>query len=278
MITGPSGVGKGTLIRGLLRAHPRARAVGVGDHARAAPGRGGRRRLPLPRPTQSSSAASRDGRLRRARRATRAAATGRCAPSSSGGWPAGAPVVLEIEVQGARQVREAMPEAVQVFIAPPSLRGAARAAGRPRHRRRRAGRARGCRRAEQELAAQRRVRARGRQRPPRGRRRRARRDRARAALRRRQPARVTAEPTSPDGRTRPLDLTPHRQAARARRLRLRERDRRRQARAPDQLLLPQPRRGDVRRVPAADGRDALEELPDDRARRGRQGKLKYHYR
>jgi guanylate kinase len=33
----------------------------------------------------------------------------------------GVPVVLEIEVQGARQVRAAMPEAVQVFIAPPSL-------------------------------------------------------------------------------------------------------------------------------------------------------------
>ena len=33
----------------------------------------------------------------------------------------GAPVVLEIEVQGARQVRETMPEAIQVFIAPPSL-------------------------------------------------------------------------------------------------------------------------------------------------------------
>ena len=31
------------------------------------------------------------------------------------------PVVLEIEVQGARQVREALPEAVQVFIAPPSM-------------------------------------------------------------------------------------------------------------------------------------------------------------
>jgi guanylate kinase len=29
--------------------------------------------------------------------------------------------VLEIVVQGARQVRAAMPEAVQVFIAPPSL-------------------------------------------------------------------------------------------------------------------------------------------------------------
>jgi guanylate kinase len=34
---------------------------------------------------------------------------------------AGVPVVLEIEVQGARQVRDALPEAVQVFIAPPSL-------------------------------------------------------------------------------------------------------------------------------------------------------------
>ena len=30
------------------------------------------------------------------------------------------PVVLEIEVQGARQVRDALPESVQVFIAPPS--------------------------------------------------------------------------------------------------------------------------------------------------------------
>ena len=33
---------------------------------------------------------------------------------------AGRPVVLEIEVQGARQVRAALPEMVQVFIAPPS--------------------------------------------------------------------------------------------------------------------------------------------------------------
>ena len=32
----------------------------------------------------------------------------------------GIPVVLEIEVQGARQIRETMPEAVQIFITPPS--------------------------------------------------------------------------------------------------------------------------------------------------------------
>jgi guanylate kinase len=31
-----------------------------------------------------------------------------------------APVVLEIEVQGARQIAETMPEAVRIFIAPPS--------------------------------------------------------------------------------------------------------------------------------------------------------------
>jgi guanylate kinase len=30
-------------------------------------------------------------------------------------------LVLEIEIQGARQVRDALPEAVQVFIAPPSI-------------------------------------------------------------------------------------------------------------------------------------------------------------
>ncbi|MEX0620378.1 MAG: guanylate kinase [Solirubrobacterales bacterium] len=33
----------------------------------------------------------------------------------------GHPVVLEIELQGARQIRTTMPEAVQIFIAPPEL-------------------------------------------------------------------------------------------------------------------------------------------------------------
>jgi guanylate kinase len=38
----------------------------------------------------------------------------------------GRSVVLEIEVQGARQVRAAMPESVQVFIAPPDPSDCAR--------------------------------------------------------------------------------------------------------------------------------------------------------
>src|SRR5690606_15076969 len=33
---------------------------------------------------------------------------------------AGTPVILEIDLQGARQVRETMPEALFVFLAPPS--------------------------------------------------------------------------------------------------------------------------------------------------------------
>jgi guanylate kinase len=65
----------------------------------------------------------------------------------------GRPVVLEIEVQGARQVRETMPEAVQVFIVPPShdalrLRLVGRGTDAPEEVERR------LRVAEEELAAQ----------------------------------------------------------------------------------------------------------------------------
>ena len=63
-------------------------------------------------------------------------------------------MLLEIEVQGARQVREAMPEAVQVFIAPPSEEALRTRLDRPRDRLARAGRARGSRRAREELGAQ----------------------------------------------------------------------------------------------------------------------------
>src|SRR2546423_635981 len=71
------------------------------------------------------------------------------------------------------------------------------------------------------------------------------------------------EPTS--------DQAPPGRAAGTCRLALRVRARLGQASAPDQLVLPQPRRGDLRRVPAADGGHGLEELPQDLARRDRGG-------
>ena len=118
MITGPSGVGKGTLIRGLLERVPELE-LSVSATTRA------------PRPGEQDGVDYHfltpeefDGACRaRATSSstprTRATATARCAPSSSDAWRRHR-VVLEIEVQGARQVRAAMPEAVAVFIAPPS--------------------------------------------------------------------------------------------------------------------------------------------------------------
>ena len=46
----------------------------------------------------------------------------------------GTPVLLEIELQGARQVRAAMPEALLVFLAPPSWDELVRRLVGPRHR------------------------------------------------------------------------------------------------------------------------------------------------
>jgi guanylate kinase len=34
----------------------------------------------------------------------------------------GIPVLLEIELEGARQVRNSLPEAIQIFLAPPRLK------------------------------------------------------------------------------------------------------------------------------------------------------------
>jgi guanylate kinase len=119
VITGPSGVGKGTLIRGMME-----RLAGL--------------ELSVSATTRAPRAGERDGVdyhfLTREDFDRRVAAGefvehadyagrkyGTLRSELDGRLAAGVPVVLEIEVQGARQVRAAMPEAVQVFIAPPSL-------------------------------------------------------------------------------------------------------------------------------------------------------------
>lgn len=122
VITGPSGVGKGTLIRGLMERL------------------GGRDQLQLsvsattraPRPGEEDgvdyhflSREEFDRRVAEGAFVEHADYAGRSYGTLRSELEdrvrEGVPVVLEIEVQGARQVRAAMPEAVQVFIAPPSL-------------------------------------------------------------------------------------------------------------------------------------------------------------
>jgi len=119
VITGPSGVGKGTLIAALRERHPEL-ALSVSATTRAPrPGEQDgvayhflteaefQRRLEHGEFIEHATfAGHRYGTLRaEVERRTRG----------------GAAVVLEIELQGARQIREAMPEAVLIFIAPPSL-------------------------------------------------------------------------------------------------------------------------------------------------------------
>jgi guanylate kinase len=117
VITGPSGVGKGTLIAELLKAAPDLE-------------------LSISATTREPRAGEEDGRdyhfLDPAEFERRVAAGDFLEHATYSGnrygtlrdavedrLASGRSVVLEIEVQGARQVRAAMPEAVLIFIAPP---------------------------------------------------------------------------------------------------------------------------------------------------------------
>ncbi|HVS28368.1 MAG TPA: guanylate kinase [Solirubrobacteraceae bacterium] len=119
VITGPSGVGKGTLIRGLLAREPE---VELSVSATTRPPRPGEQDG---REYHFLSDAEFDRRLEVGEFVEHASYSGHrygtLRPELERRASAGVPVVLEIEVQGARQVRERVPGAVEVFIAPPSL-------------------------------------------------------------------------------------------------------------------------------------------------------------
>ena len=118
MITGPSGVGKGTLIAALRAGLPQLELSVSATTRPPRPGELGGRDYHFLAPEQFERLVSEDAFLEHADYSGHRYGTLRSEVDER--LERGAPVVLEIEVQGARQVRATMPEAVQVFIAPPS--------------------------------------------------------------------------------------------------------------------------------------------------------------
>ena len=124
VVSGPSGAGKGSVIGAVLRRHPQV-WLSVSATTRA------------PRPGEQDGI---DYHFVDASEFARMVAAGELLEhatyaGSSYGTPrrpvedklaAGIPVLLEIELQGARLVRQAMPDARLVFLAPPSFEELAR--------------------------------------------------------------------------------------------------------------------------------------------------------
>ncbi|MDQ6818196.1 MAG: guanylate kinase [Actinomycetota bacterium] len=120
VITGPSGVGKGTLIRGLIERVPGLELSVSATTRGPRPGERDGAEYHFFTPEQFEQRAREGKFLEHATYSGKRYGTLRSEVLRR--LEAGTPVVLEIEVQGARQVREALPDAVAVFIAPPSPR------------------------------------------------------------------------------------------------------------------------------------------------------------
>jgi guanylate kinase len=118
VITGPSGVGKATLIRGLMEQVPELELSVSATTRNPRPGERDGADYHFLTPAEFERRAAEGDFLEHATYSGHRYGSIRSEVERRVGQ--GRPVVLEIEVQGARQVRETMPEAVLVFIAPPS--------------------------------------------------------------------------------------------------------------------------------------------------------------
>ena len=132
VITGPSGVGKGTLIR-MLRDRVDELALSTSATTRA-PRAGEEDGLDYHFLSREEFARRADANEFLEHAAYSGNRYGTLRSEVERRLAAGESVVLEIEVQGARQVRAAMPEAVLVFIAPPDPAALRERLERPRHR------------------------------------------------------------------------------------------------------------------------------------------------
>jgi guanylate kinase len=121
VITGPSGVGKGTLIRGLLERVPELKLSVSATTRLPRPGERDGVDYHFLAPEEFDRRLADDDFLEHATYSGNRYGT--LQSELARRLDEGVPLVLEIEVQGARQVREAMPDAVAVFIAPPSREG-----------------------------------------------------------------------------------------------------------------------------------------------------------
>jgi guanylate kinase len=117
VITGPSGVGKGTLISKLLEAVPELELSVSATTRTPRPGEQDGREYHFLSADEFERRVAEGDFLEHATYSGNRYGTLRSAVDER--LEAGRSVVLEIELQGARQVRKAKPEAVQIFIAPP---------------------------------------------------------------------------------------------------------------------------------------------------------------
>lgn len=119
VLSGPSGVGKGTLVQRLLQRHPRLWLSVSATTREPRPGEEeGRSYFFLSREAFERRVAE-GGLLEWAEFAGNLYGTPRQPVEQQ--LQAGRPVLLEIELEGARQLRRSFPAGFQVFVEPPSL-------------------------------------------------------------------------------------------------------------------------------------------------------------